>query len=230
MSDEASTPERLADLRAETEAASGRPAAKRVLGGALRELLEALPWADLPEDDAHRIAEQIRAAAGVAAAAQIDRSGGSSESDLFAGMANFMDRSPIVGLSNPLAPPFEIRIDQETGLVQALGTFGAAYEGGPGVVHGGFLAAVVDEVLGTATILSGRPGLTGELTVRYLGPTPTHTPLEVNGRLDDQSGRRLTVSAEILADGERTVTAQGLFVAVDDAHFAKLDRARRERS
>ena len=49
-------------------------------------------------------------------------------------------------------------------------TFGAAYEGPPGCVHGGFVAAAFDEVLGSTQSLSGEPGMTGRLTVNYRSP------------------------------------------------------------
>lgn len=60
----------------------------------------------------------------------------------------FIDHSPLVGPLNPLAPPIVISADgtKVTGVV----TFGAAYEGPPGCVHGGFIAAAFDEVLGLA--------------------------------------------------------------------------------
>ena len=38
-------------------------------------------------------------------------------------------------------------------------TFGSAYEGPPGCVHGGFVAAAFDEVLGFVQSLGGQPGL-----------------------------------------------------------------------
>ena len=41
------------------------------------------------------------------------------------------------------------------------GRVGPAYEGPPGCVHGGFIAAAFDEVLGSTQSLSGSPGMTG---------------------------------------------------------------------
>lgn len=51
------------------------------------------------------------------------------------------------------------------------------YEGPPGAAHGGIVAAYLDEVL-AATVLrvTGRLGVTGELTIRYMKPVPTETP------------------------------------------------------
>ncbi len=230
MSDEPRPGERLRDLQQRALESGDGPAAKRELAAALRDLLEALPWADLPAEDALRFAAEVRGAHAAALACQFDRSEIEGNDAGYGGMTNFVERSPIVGLSNPLAPPFEITIDHDARVATAHGRFGAAFEGGPGVVHGGFLAAVIDEVLGSATLFAGTPGVTGELTVRYHAPTPIHVPIVVTGRLEERNGRRLTMTAEVLAAGERTSTAKGLFIAVDGAHFAKLDEARRARS
>ncbi len=50
--------------------------------------------------------------------------------------------------------------------------FGVAYEGPPGYVHGGIIAAAFDEVLGMAQSLTGNPGMTGTLSIRYRRPDP----------------------------------------------------------
>ena len=68
-----------------------------------------------------------------------------------ASMANyqrnlFIDHSPFSGWLNPLAPPMTLTSDGTE--VVATVTFGAAYEGPPGHVHGGYVAAAFDEVLG----------------------------------------------------------------------------------
>ena len=69
-------------------------------------------------------------------------------------------------------------------------TFGSAYEGPPGCVHGGYVAAAFDEVLGSAQSLAGRPGMTVRLTVNYRNPTPLHTELTFAGRVTQVDGRK----------------------------------------
>ena len=57
------------------------------------------------------------------------------------------------------------------------------YEGPPGAVHGGIVAAYLDEVLaGAAVHHTGRLYVTGELSVRYVKPTPVERPLLGRGR------------------------------------------------
>src|SRR5699024_4545068 len=61
------------------------------------------------------------------------------------------------GMRNPIAPPLDVTADDE-GNVRAQLRLGAAYEGPPGCVHGGILAAVLDQVVGTVPARVGRPG------------------------------------------------------------------------
>ena len=58
-----------------------------------------------------------------------------------------------------------------------------SHEGPPGAVHGGIVAAYLDEVLaGAAVHHTGRLYVTGELSVRYVKPTPVECPLLGRGR------------------------------------------------
>jgi acyl-coenzyme A thioesterase PaaI-like protein len=144
-------------------------------------------------------------------------------------MEDFLEKGPLIGLANPVAPPLEFWVDAEASLARGRGRFGRRYEGAPGLLHGGTLAAAFDELMGFATIFSGGPGMTRELTVRYLRPTPIEVELRFAARLDRVEGRRLFVSAEVEADGVRTAEASGTFTAVGGGTFEAFARARRER-
>jgi acyl-coenzyme A thioesterase PaaI-like protein len=64
------------------------------------------------------------------------------------------------------------------------------HEGPPGVAHGGIVAAYLDEVLAAAVArVTGRVAVTGELTVRYVSPTPTDTAILGWGRVVSDQGR-----------------------------------------
>jgi acyl-coenzyme A thioesterase PaaI-like protein len=166
------------------------------------------------------------AVAGLAAAGRAPAS--ERPASLYAGMENFQDTGPVVGLSNPIAPPLEAQVDPEAGVVRGRARFSAAYEGAPGLLHGGILAAAFDELLGLATVFSGGAGMTRDLHVRYLRPTPIEVELAFVGRLDRVDGRRLFVSAEVEASGVRTAEASGVFIAVGGEKFEQLARARRD--
>ncbi len=88
------------------------------------------------------------------------------------------------------------------------------FEGPPGAAHGGIVAAYLDEILGGAAVrATGRIAVTGELTVRYVRPAPTETPLLGRGRLVADHGRYVDVegSLEELAAARVVATARGRF-------------------
>lgn len=139
-----------------------------------------------------------------------------------------MDRNPVTGAANPLAPPLKLRFT-ESGVV-GVAHFGTAHEGPPGAVHGGWLAAAFDALLGMAQSMSGRTGLTGTLTVRYRRPTPLHDEVRFEGALDRVDGRKLLCSGRSYVGGVLTAEADATFVTVDFAGIpGRLARVRDER-
>jgi acyl-coenzyme A thioesterase PaaI-like protein len=131
--------------------------------------------------------------------------------------------SPVSGPLNPLAPPVHYDEIRDTG-IQAHVTFGVAYQGPPGYVHGAFIAGVFDDVLGAANMASGNPGMTVQLNVRYRRPTPLQTPLRVVARHTRREGRRIFCEASMLAGDEVTAEAEGVFAEITLERAQKLFR------
>ncbi len=126
-------------------------------------------------------------------------------------------------MANPLAPPVRVAVRDDKVIGHA--NFGVAYEGPPGHVHGGFIAAAFDEVLGMAQSLTGSPGMTGTLTIRYRRPTPLLTELVFEARVDRVEGRKIFTEGRLSAGGVVTAEAQGLFIAVGHERFVKMIEA-----
>ena len=92
------------------------------------------------------------------------------------------------------------------------------YEGPPGAVHGGIVAAYLDEVLaGAVARATGKVSVTGELTVRYVKPVPSETPLLGRGRLVADRGRYVDVEGSLEEFSARHVvaSARGRFFPID---------------
>ena len=116
----------------------------------------------------------------------------------------------MVGSRNPLAPPMVIESDGES--ATATCTLGPAYEGPPHHVHGGIIAAVLDQVLGHVPAALGRPGMTAYLNTTYERPTPLGR-VSARAWLTGEDGWKMTVAGELLGpDGQVTARAEGLFV------------------
>lgn len=117
----------------------------------------------------------------------------------------------VVGLRNAIAPPLEVQHSREEKRAWADFHLGAAYEGPPGLVHGGVSALLLDQVFGHAAATGGAPGMTGTLTIRYRRGTPLGD-LHIEARVAKVDGIKTTVVGHI-ADAEGiTVEAEGLFV------------------
>lgn len=139
----------------------------------------------------------------------------------------FFDHSPFIGAANPLAPP--IRLRHEGRRVVGEVTFGSAYEGPPGCVHGGYVAGAFDELLGAAQSLSGVQGMTARLITNYRRPTPLHTPLVLEGRVDRIEGRKIFAIGTMHDAETLTADAEGLFIAMDSEMFGAMLDARNSR-
>lgn len=133
--------------------------------------------------------------------------------------------SPFTGVVNPLSPP--MTIVRHADRVVAEGRFGPQYEGPPGCLHGGYIAAVFDEVLGFTQSLTGRAGMTGRLEVTYRSPTPLHENLVVVGRVASTEGRKILTHATLHAGDRLCAEATGLFITLKDEGFATLIEQRR---
>jgi acyl-coenzyme A thioesterase PaaI-like protein len=200
----------------------------RRLGEAMRLVVERLVNTSAPAEELAEAADQLEGIAAV-----LDPYPRGRSYDGFAESANagnphaFFDWSPLLGRANPLAPP--IRLVEAGNRVVGHVTYGAAYEGPPGCVHGGMIAAGFDEILGVANSMTGNPGMTGTLTIRYRKPTPLYTELTYVGVLERTSGRKVMTRGELWNGDELTAEADGLFVSVGLAKFQELMAARNNR-
>ncbi len=104
--------------------------------------------------------------------------------------------------------------DPATGEVRTTVTVSERFNGYPGIVHGGILAALLDEAVVRTRLLDGGFEdmlVTAKLEVAYRRPTPTEAPLTVVARVTKRVGSRAQAESEIrLADGTVTARAEAL--------------------
>lgn len=202
---------------------SPRRALRWRIGDALREIVERLVDTDATDHDLASMADSLDAIAGSLRGFRHGRRyEGYAEAATAGGgpPSGHVDHSPVLGRANPLAPPVRLRIEGRTLIGEV--RFGSAYEGPPGSVHGGMVAAAFDEVLGATQALTGRPGMTGTLTVRYRSPTPLHTDLRFEAAVDRVEGRKIFCSSRLLAGEVLCAEAEGIFITVDFAALGRL--------
>ena len=200
------------------------------LADEMRRIIARLAVVRPPADELERAAEAASVFADrLDALPERGRSWEVSEAGLQPG--DFVGFSPVSGRSNPMAPPVALKVRRGaprediasdyhiTGTV----TFGPAYEGPPGHVHGGLIAAMFDELLGFAQL---SPGFTAFLHVNYRKPTPLNADLSLVAWVDSVERRKRIVKGECYLGEEKLTDAEGLFIAPRDdvdylAHLGK---------
>jgi len=106
--------------------------------------------------------------------------------------------------------------DEKPGSVLASVVVPRHFQGYPGIVHGGVIAAMLDEVSGRTAmgdLENTRWMVTASLSIRYRRPVPVERPLKLVGTLKQDSGLILRAHGEIqdengllLAEGDAVMT------------------------
>lgn len=186
--------------------------AKRRLAQALRELTEVLVTSTPSIEDMNEIAERL----------ELQAKQFSKEPRLFGQMAFHNDGShgergevnhelnALGGWSNPLAPGLNMWFEEERAFATV--NCGWAYEGPPGHIHGGYVAAIFDQFMGMAQIIGKQPGMTGTLRVRYLRPSPLNVELKLTAWLERVEGRKTVIKAEMTNGETITASCEALFI------------------
>ena len=201
-------------------------AAKRRLADALRDLTEQLVTTTVTADVLNDLTAAIHAQSAKLAEHSniLGRTAYLDETDTdYGSMASIgYELNPLDGRCNPIAAPMKVWIDDAEQIAYGEANMGWAYEGPPNSVHGGFVAALFDQFLGVAQKITGQPGVTGTLSIRYLKPTPLNTDLKFVGKLKSVQGRKNVLTAEIWADDVKTATCEGLFIRIDREAYLKM--------
>ncbi len=201
--------------------AVGRRKEAHRLAIAMRRVIDHLVQVAAPEADLAAAADALERYADRLAKYPVSRTyEGFAETANAGDTHAFFDHSPLIGMANPLAPPIRLAVIGDR--VEGHATFGVPYEGPPGHVHGGFLAAAFDEVLGMAQSLTGNPGMTGTLTIRYRKPTPLLKELVFDARVERVEGRKILTHGRVACDGVVTAEADGIFIAVGQERFMAM--------
>jgi acyl-coenzyme A thioesterase PaaI-like protein len=103
-------------------------------------------------------------------------------------------------------------------------TFTADWQGYPGFVHGGIVAAALDGAMTNWLLVRGHAAVTAELKVRYRHPVATQVPAELVARFVEASGPVFVMQAELRQARRLAATATAKFVANDSS--AMMTRVR----
>lgn len=116
----------------------------------------------------------------------------------------------VCGEKNPFGLKLRIQTDAERGESWVDVTFPEHFQGWSKIVHGGFLATVLDEAMIYAAKAKGLICVTGELTVRFVKPVATGVVYKLKGRFVEDKGRIVLAESELRdSDGLEVARATG---------------------
>ena len=198
------------------------------LADELRALLLQVKTNETPEGDLEAAIADVRAARARLGDARRPRwfEGIGDDGRAPAGL-NFNDFSLYRGECNPIGPGLAasfVTLDDGRRAVEAVVRCNQLYEGPPHGVHGGYVAGLFDDVLGsTIRLVSGPSAVTGTLEVKYRRITPLDTELRFLAWIHFESGRRIHAKATCHAGDVLTAEADALFVRIDMAALANRE-------
>eukprot|EP00128_Syssomonas_multiformis_P013946 Colp12_sorted_trinity150504_noHs@3315 len=106
--------------------------------------------------------------------------------------------------------------------VHAVVRLGEDLTGHPGIVHGGLIATIFDEIFGGTAWMKSGPVFTAYLTINYRKPVPAGTVLMFTGNVKEIKGRKVFIDGTAVdKNGEAYADANALFVVPRDKAMQK---------
>ncbi|NCP88185.1 MAG: hypothetical protein CO094_08320 [Anaerolineae bacterium CG_4_9_14_3_um_filter_57_17] len=135
----------------------------------------------------------------------------------------------ICGLENPVGLKLKI-YEVEPGVIESEYAAPEHFQGYPGVLHGGIVATILDEISGRAhmgTADAPRFMFTAKLEVKYRKNVPTGKLLKIVGRAGKSKGRSAEAWAGIYdaASGELLAEGNTLLINVPEETLDKANAA-----
>jgi acyl-coenzyme A thioesterase PaaI-like protein len=104
--------------------------------------------------------------------------------------------------------------------------FDERHQGGPGIAHGGLVAAALDEACSLLATWHRFPTVTARFALRYRRPIPINVELRAGAQVVSERGRRIEIRGELHRGDELLAEAEGSFLHVPLEHFLQTPEGR----
>ena len=95
--------------------------------------------------------------------------------------------------------------------------FGRKTMGPPGHVHGGAMAAALDEAMGAVCWMNDHKTVAANISVKFIAMLPIETETILEARIDGIDGRKIATRATLTSPEGRVVSAaEGLFIVLKE--------------
>ena len=122
----------------------------------------------------------------------------------------------VCGKDNPAGLRLDFSFSEDGLSAETIFVPGEQYQGWQGIVHGGIITTVLDEVMAKAAVHKGYRVVTGELTVKLKNPAKTGEPLRCRGTVHEVKKKIVYSSATATRqDGAVIAEATAKLVVID---------------
>jgi acyl-coenzyme A thioesterase PaaI-like protein len=105
--------------------------------------------------------------------------------------------------------------------------FGPGSEGPPDTVHGGAIAAVLDEAMGAVCWMNGHPVVGARITINYLHMTPVGFAGRVESWIEHIERRKVFLKSRLTGnEGKLHAEGEALFIKLLPEMVERMGRAR----
>jgi acyl-coenzyme A thioesterase PaaI-like protein len=95
--------------------------------------------------------------------------------------------------------------------------FGRKTMGPPGHVHGGAMAAALDEAMGAVCWMNDHKTVAASISVKFIAMLPIDTETILEARIERVDGRKISTRARLAnSAGDVVAEAEGLFIVLRD--------------
>ncbi|MBO5244546.1 MAG: PaaI family thioesterase [Selenomonadales bacterium] len=110
------------------------------------------------------------------------------------------------GPDNPISLKLKFREEGDQYCSEFVGQ--EVHQSYDGIVHGGIISTLLDEIMGGYMYYKGHKAVTAKLEIRYRKPTPIGQHLNIRGWIVGNRGSMYDLASQITLD-DGTVTAEG---------------------
>jgi uncharacterized protein (TIGR00369 family) len=135
----------------------------------------------------------------------------------------FGEGQPCFGCSpdHPIGFHLRFRIDDEEVVTDF--TPSENYQGPPGIMHGGLVSTLADEIAAWAIIgMLGKFGFTAQMSGKFMRPVRIGIPLEGRAKITRETARIVQVEVKIRQSDADTYAGDFTFVLLDRAAAEKM--------
>jgi uncharacterized protein (TIGR00369 family) len=122
----------------------------------------------------------------------------------------------VCGTANPHGLKLKFHYDEKNDEMVSHTVFSRHFQGWEGVLHGGLISTVMDEIMIKAAAQKGFKCVTAELNIRFKKPALLKKEFTIIGKVVETGRRLIRTEGKIIdSDGIIVASANGKFVVVD---------------